>query len=608
MALSPFLLLPTLSYALLELSNTLGDGMVLQRAPYSALLWGFGSPGVAVVASFDGQSLPPETVASDGIWRIRLPPTEARSSPSNISFVSTDGSNVLLRDVLFGDVYLCSGQSNMQYTPRSVSGMNNMSAEIASADALSDQIRIFTVGQDTMCGDPDAGKTDCSQPFEKLNPRVPPPEGPCPGGRSCRKPWASASAATVGGNAWDDFSAICFLFGRRIHEAEGIPIGLISSNWGGTMVQAWSPLESLRECGSASTGGPLYNSMIAPFTIGPMALTGALWYQGESNVGQARYYSCQFPSMIRWWRTKLGAPNLWFGFIQIAGYAYSRPKERVGGGFEADVRRSHAAGDLRQAQLAALTLPNVAVSTAVDTGDYFNIHPPDKQTPAGRLANHALHHIYGHPIGNGAVPMYAGAKLLQLSNPRQDGGRLIAGSVAVCVKVRANGAPVKLSRRAPKAATQTSTRGKATSVARNRCVTDAFAFNATRRYGAFPEDCGYPAIGGHAPNGTWVWLNATAEIGIDGSSIILRADLSPSLFRRSEWKDGTSERSTKPQAQQGGASRSPPSAAITNATITQAKGFIPIATSYGRASWPMTTFFFCRWQIACLAMVGEYHH
>eukprot|EP00967_Tisochrysis_lutea_P098568 scaffold145650_cov36-Tisochrysis_lutea.AAC.3 len=187
--------------------------------------------------------------------------------------------------------------------------------------------------------------------------------------------------------------------------------------------------------------------------------------------------------------------------------------------------------------------------------------------------------------------MYAGAKLLQLSNPRQDGGRLIAGSVAVCVKVRANGAPVKLSRRAPKAATQTSTRGKATSVARNRCVTDAFAFNATRRYGAFPEDCGYPAIGGHAPNGTWVWLNATAEIGIDGSSIILRADLSPSLFRRSEWKDGTSERSTKPQAQQGGASRSPPSAAITNATITQAKGFIPIATSYGRASWPMTTFF-----------------
>jgi sialate O-acetylesterase len=262
-----------------NLSNTLGDGMVLQRAPQAAIVWGFGAAGSSVAASLDGEPLPAVFTGSDSIWRVQLPPMPARSEPSTISFVSSDGDHASLRDVLFGDVFLCSGQSNMQYTPRSMDGMNNMSAEIASADAFSSTIRIFTVGMDTSCGDPTAGKTDCSRPFTQLNPRVPLPPEPCPGSRSCRKPWAAATSATVGGRAWDDFSAGCFLFGRQMHIALGVPVGLISSNWGGTPVQAWSPVEALRECGGAGAGGALYNSMIAPFTVGPMALSGAIWYQ-----------------------------------------------------------------------------------------------------------------------------------------------------------------------------------------------------------------------------------------------------------------------------------------------------------------------------------------
>ena len=173
----------------------------------------------------------------------------------------------------------------MQYTPLSMAGMNNLTAELAAADAYGDTVRFFTVGMDTQCGDPAKNQTDCSQPFRELNDAgVPPPGTPCRGGHSCREPWERASSAALGGAAWNTFSAVCWLMGRRVHDALGgtVPLGLISSNWGGTPVQVWQPLDSMRDCdgGKATTGGTLYNSMIAPYTVGPMALTGISWYQG----------------------------------------------------------------------------------------------------------------------------------------------------------------------------------------------------------------------------------------------------------------------------------------------------------------------------------------
>jgi len=149
------------------------------------------------------------------------------------------------------------------------------------------------------------------------------------------------------------------------------PLGLISSNWGGTQVQLWQP-----------NTGSLYNSMIAPFTVGPMALTGATWYQGESNVGAASYYAVGFPAMIEGWRQTFKNAKLWFGFVQIASFGYSHP---YGNPPRPETAHSRAAGDLRQAQLAALALDNVGMTTAVDTGDWANIHPPDKQNPSSRL-------------------------------------------------------------------------------------------------------------------------------------------------------------------------------------------------------------------------------
>ena len=504
------------AFGVFRVSNTLGDGMVLQRAPSAAVVWGFGTPGASVVTTFNGASLSSK-VGEDGIWRQTLSPTSATKTPRNISFKASDGGVAALHNVIFGDVFFCSGQSNMQYTP--MRGMNNLSAEIAAADGYGHGIRLLTVGMDSKCAN-----STCSKPWVELNTTVKPlPDGGhCPGGYwvSCRSYWTPASSKTVGGwNGWDMFSAVCWLMGRDIYDGLGgnVPVGLISSNWGGTAIQKWQTTESLSDCGGAqASAGSLYNSMVAPFTVGPMALTGFAWYQGENNVGAAAYYACAFPSMITRWREKFRNEKLWFGFIQIAGYNYGP---------------GTAAADLRQAQLSALRLRNIGMSTAIDTGDYLDIHPPDKQYPALRLANQALLQIYSKSKGYNFP-------LLARSVMYQDGL-----NITVVVSIRAGGNVVALTGDAPTSATQSSALlSKTAWVPRNKCVTAAIN-------GTSPQDCGYPAIMGVTSKGVVMSLNATAKIGKDRSSIVLTATAPPG------------------------------------------SGFQPQASSYGRGSWPMTLFF-----------------
>lgn len=376
-----------------------------------------------------------------------------------------------------------------------MAGMNNMTAEIAAADGFPN-IRLFTVGQKTRQG----------PPLMQL--------------KTIEANWSHASAAVVGGTAWDTFSGVCWLFGRNIYDAfdGAVPVGLVSNNWGGTTVQSWSSAEQLAAC-NATSGTDLYNPMIHPYTVGPMAVHGITWYQGESNVGAASYYACQFPAMISGWRKDLGDDSLWFGFIQIAGFNYHG--------------KSQAAADLRQAELAALQLPNVGLSTAIDTGDFNNIHPPDKQNPAKRLSDAALHMIFN--MGDGSVfPMYksSSASVVTRQHPR---GRSSSASTIVSVTIaldNANG----LTTTAPPAATQSTTLGKPGSVPRNVCVTSVDPK-------ATPTDCGYPTI--YGKDGSTI--NATASISSTGDGIVLEG--------------------------------------------TAPAGFEPNATSYGRASWPLTTFF-----------------
>ena len=304
--------------------------------------------------------------------------------------------------------------------------------------------------------------------------------------------------------------------------------------------------------------------------------------------------------MVQRWREHFGNSKLWFGFVQIAGWQYGHAWGS-----------SSQAGDLRQAQLAAIALGNVGLSTAIDTGDWSNIHPPDKQTPSTRLANQALQQIYGF-ARDADFPVYSGSSVATSVDDLSG-----SSTVVVTVKITAGGKPVQLSTAAPISATQSSTLGVGGSVARNMCVdssgsgwstylknvsgwqyVDGFLpkgndaappSNATlaqakaacaaladckaitfhdlastapttpakmyyknnthvMRAQTGAADCGYPAIIGLNGTGARVSLNATASVGVDGSSLVLHATNAPA-------------------------------------------GFKAYASSYGRGSWPMTLFF-----------------
>jgi len=352
------------------LSNVFGDHMVLQR-DRPARLFGFAASGTSVstlMVSASFSKTLSTTAGADGIWRQELPAQPGSSAAFTFTITAT-GSSAVLKDVLFGDVHICSGQSNMQFTTIIVP---NATAEIADADNYN-LIRVFTVGQ----------ATQSTTPFQFL--------------QTIEQAWALASRASVGGQAWAYFSAVCWFTYRDVFNGLGktIPQGLISNNWGGTPIEHWSSPAALKVCNSP-TDSVLWNAMVVPYTVGPMAVRTAIWYQGEANVGRAPQYDCQKRAMINDWRQNL--PGLGtFGFVQIAAC------DCYGANF--------LAADLRQAQLSPLhSLANIAVATAIDLVDVpggstpQDIHPPAKQPVGARLAQQILAREYG--VGQVETPLY----------------------------------------------------------------------------------------------------------------------------------------------------------------------------------------------------------
>jgi sialate O-acetylesterase len=236
--------------------------MVLQRAPAAAVIWGFSPAGSTVKTTLDSRA-PALTATADagGVWRQALPPTEAGGSHT-IRVESSAGATAVLTDVLFGDVYVCGGQSNMAF---SMPGITNASHEALLADNYP-TIRLFTVGQGTPY---QSGR----QPLDNL--------------LTVEQNWTVASSKSVAAPAaagiqFGVFSAVCWIFGRTIHDGLGgkVPVGLVSSNWPGTRLEAWTPAPAFALCGrSAGNSNLLYNSMIHPLAVGPMALAGFTWYQ-----------------------------------------------------------------------------------------------------------------------------------------------------------------------------------------------------------------------------------------------------------------------------------------------------------------------------------------
>jgi sialate O-acetylesterase len=382
-----------------RLPAIIGDNMVLQggdRVP----LWGWADPNEEIAVSVSWRQLEWSVQADqDGKWRFTMTAPDF-GGPYTITL---KGKNtVTIKNILVGEVWIGSGQSNMEMSVRS-----SANAEQEIAAARHPKVRLFSVKR-TVAQTPQS---------------------------NCEGKWVECSPETVG-----DFSAALYFFGREIHQQLDLPVGLIHTSWGGTPAESWTgqpmleenpifePIlkrykdalaaypqamvkykedlakwnEVARKAREAGTrvpprpnepfgpGNPwapagLYNAMIAPLV--PYAIRGVTWYQGESNAGRAYQYRDLFPTMIRSWWNAWGQGEFPFLFVQLANFKDA--KEEPG---ESDW------AELREAQTMTLSLPNTGMAVIIDIGDAQDIHPKDKQDVGKRLALWALARTYGKNV------------------------------------------------------------------------------------------------------------------------------------------------------------------------------------------------------------------
>jgi sialate O-acetylesterase len=369
---------------MLTVALTFASSMVLQRDAPGAL-WGRAAPGARVSAALACAACPavaPATAGADGAWRVALPALPATAAPFAVTVSSPGAADVVLEDVLVGDVLLCSGQSNLAL---SLQMALNASAEIAALDAYGPTLRVAQV-ENTFAGAPLA---EFSAPLAL--------------------PWSRAAAGVMNKTGFAGFSATCFFTGRELWRALGagaVPVGLIESAVGGRSIRQWTPTAGLAACPQPwSDPRPYgvdpynhswhYNAMIAPLTQGPLALRAVVWDQAESDSFPQTplgYYGCQATAQINSWRAALRAPALPWVFVVLQPYTGSGPC---------------CLAELRAAQLGALALPGVAYASALDLGDaaspWGDVHFRDKQTIGARLAL-ALRAVAGDAAAAAAYP------------------------------------------------------------------------------------------------------------------------------------------------------------------------------------------------------------
>jgi sialate O-acetylesterase len=377
----------------------IGDNMVLQQG-MKVPIWGTADDGEQVTVRFQGQEV--STTAKDGTWMVRLDHLKA-GGPFEMTI---SGKNTIaIKNVLVGEVWIASGQSNMEW-PVSLTD----DARDTLEHSKNPMIRLFTVA-----------KTPSPTPQKNV-----------------RGSWVECGPATV-----PSFSAVAYFFGRDLQKARNVPVGLIHSSWGGTVAEAWTSREGLeavpelkgladhqaallrdypkqqdrylhalqdyvavaersRNAGKLIEGPPplfppspshnangasnLYNGMIAP--LQPYAIRGAIWYQGESNVGRAKQYQTLFPVMIKDWRERWSEGDFPFLFVQLAPFQpiVKEPQES-------------AWAELCEAQLlTSMRVPQTAMAVITDVGDEYDIHPRKKAPVGNRLALAARALAYGEKI------------------------------------------------------------------------------------------------------------------------------------------------------------------------------------------------------------------
>jgi len=374
----------------------IGDHMVLQQKQ-SDPIWGWDTPGTKITVTFAGQKYS-TTAGADGKWTVKLDPLPANASPQTLTVSGSTQREI--RDVLIGEVWMCSGQSNMEFQLAF-----ERNGDLETAEAELPNLRLITV--------PKLGTQELQNDFKGQ--------------------WQASTPETVRG-----FSAVGFLFGRYLGEVLKVPVGLINNSWGASQAEAWvrrSALQSdprfkalmdatlkreaelksekgqaafakaMAEWKSASekakaegktpprpptqwlTGqyfaGNVFAGVLHP-TIG-FGIKGVIWYQGESNAVGAYQYASLFPFLIEQWRKEWGQGDFPFYWVQLANYqtAYHLP---AGDSYWAE---------LREAQTKAMRLPNTGQAVTIDLGEGSDIHPKNKHDVAARLVRWPLVKDYG---------------------------------------------------------------------------------------------------------------------------------------------------------------------------------------------------------------------
>ena len=362
-----------------KLPAILSDHMVLRRTA-KVPVWGNAAPDEDVTVSLNGQTAKAEADAA-GKWMTFLNLEDSAPGPFEMTVTGTN--KLTLSDVVVGEIWLASGQSNMAMT---VGATTDAAREIAGS--ANPMLRQFTVPRNATTKPQD----------------------------DTRGSWVTASPKTTG-----SFSAAGYFFIRKLHGELKVPVGLVNSSWSGTAIEGWISMEGtdsvpdlkrLRERNYASidgypaqknppapekVGGCLFNGMINP--LRPCAISGVIWYQGEANARNASQYRTTFPLLIADWRKQWNQGDFPFYFCQLANHMGKR-----------SMPGDSNWAELREAQSMALKVPNTGQAVLIDIGEANDIHPRDKKDAGERLARLALANDYGKAIPSSG-PVYDSMKI-----------------------------------------------------------------------------------------------------------------------------------------------------------------------------------------------------
>ncbi len=352
------LICTTATFAKIKLPSIISSNMVLQRNT-SVKIWGWATPGekITVRTSWFLETLK-ITTPENGRWEIAVKTTLSKESQS-IQLKSNE-SNINLENIVFGEVWICSGQSNMRMPLKGYTGQPTFGGNLAVATSKNDNLRLFSISEN---GSP--------TPLDSV---------------SKFKKWNTASPETV-----KDFSAVAYFYGKQLQEILDVPVGLIMTSWGGTRIQPWmskeavTPFLDVNKVKKDTTEkykripSAIFNAMIHPITS--YTIKGAIWYQGETNRDEPKLYQKLLPEMVKDWRKQWNIGDFPFYYVQIAPNKY--------------IDKSNSQYQ-REAQLkASEVISNSGMAVLSDVGSTQTIHPPRKKEVAERLLFIALNKTYG---------------------------------------------------------------------------------------------------------------------------------------------------------------------------------------------------------------------